>query len=264
MMQTITTSDGVKIAYNQTGKGKDLILVHGYGCSSLYFKRNIPELAKQFRVTAIDLRGHGESEKTMKGPRISRLASDIHELLEQLDISDAVYLGWSMGCSVGWSYWDMFQKDRLSKYIFVDEPVLGLDTPNNPSRLLNYQQTLDFMDSLAADKQTTLSNLISGIVINKENDVSDLIESSCKIDPGFAGRLFYNHMVTNWSDVLPTIDIPTLVISGEKSFFNPELVKATANLLPKARLETFMETGHLMFFEEAERFNNIVANFMEK
>ena len=263
-MQTFTTSDGVKIAYSQTGEGKNLVMVHGYGCSSLYFKRNIPVLAKKFKVTAIDLRGHGESEKTAKGPRVSRLAADIHELLEHLGISDAVYLGWSMGCSVGWSYWDLFQADRLSKFIFVDEPALGLDTPSNPSHLLNYQQTIDFMGSLAADKQTTLNGFIDGIVIHKENDVSDLIESSCKVEPGFAGRLFYNHMVTDWSDVLPTIDIPALVISGGKSFFNPELVKATAKLVPRAKLEIFPETGHLMFFEEAERFNSIVTEFIEK
>ena len=263
-MQTITTSDGVKIAYNQAGQGKNLVMVHGYGCSSLYFKRNIPALAKHFKVTAIDLRGHGESEKTSKGPRVSRLAADVHELLEQLDISDAVYLGWSMGCSVGWSYWDLFQSDRLSKFIFVDEPALGLDTPDNPSRLLNYQQTIDFIHSLAADKKKALDGFINGIVVHKENDVSDLIRSSCKVEPGFAGRLFYNHMVTDWSDVLPTIRIPALVISGGKSFFNPELVKATAKLLPDASVESFPETGHLMFFEESERFNRIVTEFIEK
>lgn len=263
-MQTITTSDGIKIAYTQTGSGQDLVMVHGYGCSSLYFKRNIPVLAKQFRVTAIDLRGHGESEKTAKGPRVSRLAADVHDLLVQLNISDAVYLGWSMGCSVGWAYWDLFQKDRLSKFIFVDEPALGLDTPQNPSKLLNYQQTVDFMSELAADKQKTLCDFINGIVIYKENDVSDLIESSCKVEPGFAGRLFYNHMVTDWSDVLPRIDLPSLVISGGKSFFNPELVQETAKMLPNAKVEIFPKTGHLMFFEESERFNKIVADFIKK
>jgi pimeloyl-ACP methyl ester carboxylesterase len=263
-MQKFIASDGVKIAYSQTGSGKNLVMVHGYGCSSLYFKRNIPVLAKQFTVTAVDLRGHGESEKTTKGPRVSRLATDIHELLKHLNITDAVYLGWSMGCSVGWSYWDLFQNDRLSKFIFVDEPALGLDTPDNPSRLLNYQQTVDFMSALAANKQKTLHDFINGIVIHKENDVSDLIESSYKVEPSFAGRLFYNHMVTDWSDVLPRINLPALVISGTKSFFNPDLVKATAELLPNASVESFPETGHLMFFEEAERFNRIVTEFIEK
>ena len=108
-----------------------------------------------------------------------------------------------------------------------------------------------------------MDDFIKGIVIRKGNDVSDLIRSSCKVEPGFAGRLFYNHMVTDWSDVLPKINIPSLVISGGKSFFNPELVKATARLLPDAKVESFPETGHLMFFEEAERFNRIVAQFID-
>ena len=263
VVQKFTASDGIKIAYHQVGKGSNLVMVHGYGCSSLYFKRNIPELSKQFCVTAIDLRGHGESEKTEKGPRVSRLAADVHELLEWLNITDAAYLGWSMGCSVGWSYWDLFQNDRLSKFIFVDEPAFALDTADNPSNLLTYDQTLDFMESLIIDKRKALRDFIGGILIHQENEISDLIASSCKVEPQFAGRLFYNHMTTDWSDVLKTIDIPSLVISGEKSFFNPELVKDTVKLLPQASFEHFWETGHLMFFEEYARFNQIITEFMK-
>ena len=47
---------------------------------------------------------------------------DVHQLLEHLDLKDVVLLGWSMGCSVLWSYWDLFRSDRLSKLIMVDEP----------------------------------------------------------------------------------------------------------------------------------------------
>ena len=44
---------------------------------------------------------------------------DVHQLLEHLDLKDVVLLGWSMGCSVLWSYWDLFRSDRLSKLIMV-------------------------------------------------------------------------------------------------------------------------------------------------
>ena len=72
----------------------------------------------------MDLRGHGESGKPSYGYRISRLAMDVKQLLDALELEDVTLLGWSMGCSVVWSYWDLFRGHRLSKLILVDEPPL--------------------------------------------------------------------------------------------------------------------------------------------
>lgn len=260
-MKEFTVSDGEKISYLQTGSGPDLVMVHGYGCSSLFFKRNIQVLSRDFRVTALDLRSHGESEKTVKGPRISRLATDVYELMETLNITDATYLGWSMGCSIGWSYWDLFVADRLRKFIFVDEPALLVETPENPTRLMDYAKTVEFANELTTGKDRALTDFISSILINQNEDISDLVKSSLKLDSRFASKLWYNHSVMDWSDVLPTITIPTLVISGRQSFLNPDTVKAMADAIPGAQFESF-STGHLMFFEESDRFNKIVANFI--
>ncbi|ANK62873.1 alpha/beta fold hydrolase [Loigolactobacillus backii] len=262
-MSYFETNDNVKLYYSESGQGQNLLLVHGYGCSGKYFERNIPELGQHFHVITVDLRGHGNSNTVNSGARISRLATDIHELLTQLNLTNVTYLGWSMGCSVGWSYWDLFQNDRLSKFIFVDEPAWALSTKENPSGLLNYQATLDFCKSLFTNKEEALGSFIKGIVIDKTLNLTDLLAESNKGKADFIAPLFYNHMVNNWSDVIKTITIPSLVISGKKSFFNWKLVKQVSDELPKGQFESFANVGHMLFYEEADRFNKLVTNFVQ-
>lgn len=263
-MSYFTTNDNTRIYYDVAGQGKNLLMVHGYGCSSKYFKNNVPELSKHFRVITVDLRGHGNSSKTVSGARVSRLATDIHELLQSLDLHDVTYLGWSMGCSIGWSYWDLFRDDFLSKFIFVDETALAINNANNYSGLLDYQETLDFCQSLYADKDRALTDFISGILINKNLDISDLIAESLRANTNFIAPLFYNHLIIDWEDVIKTITLPSLVISGGKSFFDSNTVKKVSDDIPNSQFASFDDVGHLLFFEEPEKFNNLVTNFIEK
>ena len=157
----------------------------------------------------------------------------------------------------------IFQNDRLSKFVFVDEPAWALETPDNHAGLLDYQQTLDFCQSLYTDKEKALSSFIKGIVINKNLDLTDLINDSIKANEKFISPLFYNHMANDWTDVIKTITIPSLVISGKKSFFNWKLVKKVSEDLPKGQFEIFDDVGHMLFFEEADKFNKIVTDFVK-
>lgn len=152
-----------------------------------------------------------------------------------------------------WITIDLFRADRLKKFIFVDEPALGLDTKDNPSGLLNYQQTLDFCSSLYTDKEGALNGFIKNIVIDKSLNLNDLIEDTDKANADFVSPLFYNHMANDWSDIIKTIDIPSLVFSGKKSFFNWKLVKKVSEELQNSEFELFENVGHMLFFEEADR-----------
>ena len=121
-MTTFKTNDGISIHYEVYGTGKPLVMIHSWDQSAKAFCNNVSVLAEKYQVITIDLRGHGESEKPAFGYRISRLAMDVRQLMEHLDLWDVTMLGWSMGCSVTWSYWDLFRSDRLAQTILVDEP----------------------------------------------------------------------------------------------------------------------------------------------
>jgi len=74
------TEDGAKLYFEDRGKGDVILLVHGWMCSSKFWRANVPELAKEFRVVTIDLRGHGYSSKTLCGHTVRQYARDVRTI----------------------------------------------------------------------------------------------------------------------------------------------------------------------------------------
>ena len=80
-------------------------------------------------------------------------------------------LGWSMGCSVIWSYWDLFGSERLSKMILVDEPGWLLKTDENDLGLWTFDELVAACKSIKADQPKFTKDLIDGLLtINASED----------------------------------------------------------------------------------------------
>ena len=97
-MATITTQDGTQIYYKDWGTGQPLFFHHGWPLSAddwdaqmMFF------LARGYRVIAHDRRGHGRSTQTVTGNEMNTYAADVKELVEKLDLRDAVHIGHSTG-----------------------------------------------------------------------------------------------------------------------------------------------------------------------
>ncbi|HMC99235.1 MAG TPA: alpha/beta hydrolase, partial [Ferruginibacter sp.] len=93
--------NGVKIYYETYGQGEPLLLLHGNSCSISLFEKQIPELAKHFRVIAVDTRGQGKSSEDGKTYSYDLFAEDMNALLDQLKIDSINILGWSDGGNTG-------------------------------------------------------------------------------------------------------------------------------------------------------------------
>ena len=76
----VKVSDGAHIYYEMEGSGRPVVLIHGWGCSGRFYKKNVEGLKDRFTVVTLDLRGHGRSSKGIDGYRIDRLAQDIHSM----------------------------------------------------------------------------------------------------------------------------------------------------------------------------------------
>src|ERR1035437_6008874 len=89
----LETRDSAKIYYQDQGEGQPILLVHGWMCSSKFWQKNVPDLVSEFRVVTIDLRGHGNSSKTLTSHTIGQYARDVREVIEHLGLQDAVLVG---------------------------------------------------------------------------------------------------------------------------------------------------------------------------
>ena len=95
--------DGARLAYDDLGAGRPVVLIHGVTMSRRFFDRNAAPLAERFRVINVDLRGHGESPAHEGGHTVAQYARDVKHLLGVLELDGAVLVGWSMGSLVVWT-----------------------------------------------------------------------------------------------------------------------------------------------------------------
>jgi pimeloyl-ACP methyl ester carboxylesterase len=121
-INSFTTSDGVRLAYWEAGKGKPLVFIPGWSANGAEYINVMYLLSKHYHVYVLDPRNQGMSEHTERGARVARFGADLKEFGDHLGLKKADYCGWSMGAAVLWSYIDLFGTKGINKVVFIDEP----------------------------------------------------------------------------------------------------------------------------------------------
>lgn len=269
-----TTSDGVQLHYLEAGSGKPLVMIPGWSQSAAEFKHQLAGLSDRYRVIAIDMRGHGGSSKPKHGYHIQRLSADVHEFLVGNNLSDVTLAGHSMGSSVIWGYWEQYGRDRLAKLILIDQMPMITGNPEWSDK--ERQDAGAIFDGTSL---FTTTNALSGPegVKTTEGFLTDMftkqypreelkwvIEENLKFPREYAASLLLDHATTDWRQLIPRIDLPTLVVGGKVSIVPWRSQVWVASQIKGARLEIFEEKdggSHFMFMENPEKFNRIVTEF---
>ncbi|MEM9615655.1 MAG: alpha/beta hydrolase [Actinomycetota bacterium] len=274
-MGSITTNDGVTLRYTEAGDGDPLILIHGWNQTAALFERQVAGLSDRFRVIALDLRGHGDSDAPDFGYRMSRHAMDLRTVIDEVAGGEAHVLGHSMGCCVLWSYLDLFAGDGIAKAVFVDMATHPIVNP-----AFDETEVADFGAIMPAEDLFGIVNglaagagdqIVPGLVehmmtpgIAAEDKAWILAENARMAGPHSAAE-FFSDIAADWRDVLPRINRPSLYVAGEASFVPMSATKWAADNTPGARFESFGpdEGGnHFLFIENPTRFNALVADFL--
>jgi non-heme chloroperoxidase len=273
---TVMTDDGTDLHFITKGTGTPLIMIPGWSQTAEMYKNQIDALSDKYRCIAVDMRGHGDSEKVAHGYRMQRLAADLRAFIYYEDLSDV--MGHSMGCSVIWAYWDMYGSDRLSKVILVDQSPTVTSQPGwtddqkaeagaifDPPTLYNIAAGLSGPDGV---KTTEGFFAPEGIFFSKAFPPDQrkwALEQNLKFPRKHAAELLLNHCTQDWRDVIPRIDKPTLVVTGKGSFIPLKSQEWIAKQIKGSKLEVFAaEEGgsHFMFLENPEKFNKVVQEFL--
>jgi non-heme chloroperoxidase len=269
-MPTITTNDGVRLYYEEAGEGPPLIMIAGWTCTCNFFRKNIDFLAQSCRVIAPDMRAHGESEKVTWGHRISRYAKDIKDLIEALDLEGVTMLGWSMGASIIWSYMDLFGNERLAGHVSVDQsPRQYYDETWRWGQPGCYDaEALAVLTTrLEYDAAGVARGLVSGCLGDTYRPTAEEVESLAreidKCPAKVRADLMADHTHLDWRDLFPQIKLPVLVCVGRQSKVFPWQGSAyVGEKIEGAKTVFFEQSGHMPFYEEPEKFNQTVRDFV--
>ena len=277
-MPTFTTDDGVELTFRDSGPAGDappLVMLPGWGQTQAMFRHQLRDLAGSRRVVTLDHRGHGVSAKPHHGYRIARLARDAHELLDHLGIARADVLGWSMGASIWWSFVDQYGTGRIRRFVVVDQPAAVAAVPwmspqaqQDSGAIFDVSALLSLGEALHGPegaKATTefVRGMFSGAT---DPEVWAFVEQEVTSTPAYAGvPLLWDHCAQDWRDVLPRIDVPTLVIGCEGSHVAPSSQRFIAEQIPGATLHVFgtdVASSHFPFLENPTAFNEVVDEFL--
>ncbi len=254
----VEANDGVRLYYEDMGRGKPVVLIHGGGLSLGWWRWQIPALSQRFRVIAADTRGNGRSDKTPWGHRTARYAMDVREIIETLDLHEVTLVGWSIGARTVLSYVELFRGYRLKGVVLVDEvPSIEVHGPPDPPET---EAEPPPEDEVERRRRELRKMFVSLDVPDAELNV--LLEESRKNTPAQGDTLGPDYQAQDWRPMLPTIDLPVLITTGAKSGAYPGC-KFMYDHIPGARMEVFEGSGHALFYEEPDRFNAVVTGFVD-
>lgn len=272
------TNDGVLLNYWKAGQGEPLIFIPGWASSGAEYINLIYLLKEKFEVYVLDQRNHGLSQKVNVDTKIPRFSADLNDFFNSLNIKKAHLCGWSMGCSVIWSYIDLYGEDRINKFIFIDQPPSIYCHSNwTEEERLNagaFTRSAETQIEIFASKTTT-NNLVGNVNFLKFYNTTDapafenslaLSKAVNKKDTKALIRVMFNHIMNDWRDVISNkISKPTLIVTGEHSSWL-ESQHWIVGVVPNSKLLTYgkHEHGdHFLHLKKPQKFAQDLIEFLD-
>ncbi|GAB2024575.1 alpha/beta hydrolase [Lactovum odontotermitis] len=261
-MSNFTTNDKVAINFHEYGlkTGQAVIFVNGYSASEATWMLQIGAFSKEkFHVITYDHRSHGRSDKVNYGLSAQRLAMDLKELIDYLQLEKVVLVGHSMGAAVILAYEQMFTDANLSAVVTEDQSPLFLKSPDwlNGSGK-NFADLAEFMDDFP---RTHLTKKPLSDALKRE-----IGKNLLPFDFQLGRPLLQNVITQDWRPVLEKEAVPHLFLAGSESpVFPPEHAQAALALTHNKMSQclTFTGCGHIPHLEDASLFDEAVINFIE-
>jgi pimeloyl-ACP methyl ester carboxylesterase len=230
-------------------------LIHGLGYARWGWEPVVEPLARSFDVILFDNRGIGASDAPPGPYSVGDLVADALRILDEADVARAHVLGTSLGGMVA-------QELALAAPERVDRLVLASTTPGGPNAFPLPERTVELMTRGATLREFVENALAPGpdpeiverILRHREATAQPVEAWSAQ---AAAGAAF---------DALARIDriaAPTLVLHGtEDGVVDPRNSSLLAERIPAARVELFPGGGHLFFWEQPDRFVEVVTEFL--
>ncbi|MDQ0031770.1 alpha/beta fold hydrolase [Arthrobacter bambusae] len=268
-------STEIEIYYEDHGTGQAVVLIHGYPLDgSSWEKQTTALLNAGYRVITYDRRGFGKSSKPTVGYDYDTFAADLNTLLDTIDVSDAVLVGFSMGTGEVARYISNYGSARVAKAVFLGslEPFL-LQTDDNPDGVP--QSVFDGLtEAVTADRYAFFTEFFKNFY-NSDAFLGTprLSEESVRASWNTAAQSGAHASVaaqptwlTDFRADIPKIDVPALIVHGTEDHILP--IDATgrrfAEALPSAKYVEIDGAPHGMLWTHGDEINEALLDFLTK
>jgi pimeloyl-ACP methyl ester carboxylesterase len=276
MIQRDVSNGDVRLAVYESGnpRANAVLFIHGWSQGALSWSPQLddPALGERFRLVALDLRGHGSSDKPAEGYDDSeRWAADIRAVIDALSLKNVSLVGWSYGGYVICDYLRVHGERDIAKLVFAGASTdLGVPTPYRARAsawdgLLPVEGSsapsvfsLDAESAAIAMESFTRRVFHGGV---KQAKFLEMLGLALQTPPRVRSALFRRKLRND--EVLARTASSALVAYGaHDTLVDPKTSLHIAEKLPNATLSRYDESGHAPFLEEPERFNRELSGFL--
>jgi pimeloyl-ACP methyl ester carboxylesterase len=265
----ITGGGGCQLHLAEAGnpKGQPILFIHGFSQCSLAWSRQLSsDLCPDHRLIAMDMRGHGSSEKPPGGYDDSRLwADDVAAALRELDLDRPVISGWSYGPLVILDYVRHYGEDAIGGIHFVSAiSRLGSEAATSVLAPEFLALIPGFFSSDAEESVRSLDSLLRMCFVTEPSSAELYLMLGYNVlVPPFVRQALFSRAFDN-DDLLPTLRSPVLITHGaQDAIVSRAVVDQHRALIPHAQVDIMSGAGHAPFWDDAPSFNRRLASFCE-
>ena len=245
-----------KVHYTDVGnrKNKDaLIFVHGWTCNADFWKESVNAFP-EYRVIAVDLPGHGQSDKPKVDYSMEYFARSIEAVMKKAKVKRAVLVGHSMGTPVIRQFYRLYPKETLG-LVIVD----GALRPGTKSEMEQ------FVAPLRSDYKTNALKFVDGMLMPiKDENLKTSIRSAMLATPDYVALSALEGMTDDGIWTMDKIDVPVLALMAESPFWKPDTKEFYGTIAPNLDFQMWKGVSHFLMMDKPSEFNREVRLFIAK
>jgi len=266
--------NGHTIFYAVKGEGTPLVLIHGYGAGIWVWEKQIEVLSQWYRVYALDLIGHGFSDRPKVPYTPETYIHCLKDFMDGVGIEKATLIGNSMGGGVAWAM-TIFFPERVDRLILIDcvPPDVLHQVKNQSFRMLAAIKDIPFLPFLimgargkSSIRQILLEcvsdiRLITPEIVNRQYQLSKIKGTTWALYSTFK----HAKEALKLKDPFSLIRKPTLFIWGERDLiFPPQLGESLHRAIAGSKFHRIGKSGHIPMWETPGEVNQAILNFLQE
>jgi pimeloyl-ACP methyl ester carboxylesterase len=249
--------EGARVHYKSWGKGKDaLVLVHGWGCNLNHWRDQIPDFAKRNRVIALDLPGHGESDKPQQlAYTMDLFANAIDAVMRDAKVERAVVMGHSMGTPVARQFYRKYP-----------QKTLGIVVVDGGLRLFGTKEMREQFQAMVRapnwkEAGTQMFKQMSGTMVPADQE---RVVTSFTSTPQYVLVGAMENMNQESLYGPDKINVPVFAILAKSPFWAPDTEEYFRSIAPDFEMQMWEGVSHFLMMEKPKQFNDAVIAFLNK